>query len=107
MISFQQFQALDIRLARVLEASRVEGATKLLRLRVDLGGGDERQMVAGIAAAYAPESLVGRTIVVVANLEPAKIRGIDSQAMLLAAVSDQGLALVVPDKELPSGTKVS
>jgi methionyl-tRNA synthetase len=107
MISFQQFQALDLRLARVLEASRVEGATKLLRLRVDLGNGDERQMVAGIAAAYAPESLVGRTIVVLANLEPAKIRGIESQAMLLAAVSDQGLALVVPDKELPAGTKVS
>jgi methionyl-tRNA synthetase len=107
MISFQQFQALDLRLARVLEASRVEGATKLLRLRVDLGNGDERQMVAGIAAAYVPESLVGRTIVVLANLEPAKIRGIESQAMLLAAVSDQGLALVVPDKELPAGTKVS
>jgi len=107
MISFQEFQALDLRLAKVLEAARVEGATKLLKLRVDLGGGDVRQIVAGIAAAYAPEALVGRTVVVVANLEPAKIRGIESQAMLLAAVDGGALALLGPDKELPAGTKVS
>jgi len=74
---------------------------------VDLGGGDVRQIVAGVAAGYAPEALVGRTIVVVANLEPAKIRGIESQGMLLAAVSDKTIALLGPDKELPAGTKVS
>jgi methionyl-tRNA synthetase len=107
MISFQEFQALDLRLARVVEASRVEGAAKLLKLSVDLGAGDVRQIVAGVAAAYAPEALVGKTIVVVANLEPAKIRGIESQGMLLAAVSDKTIALIMPDKELPAGTKVS
>jgi methionyl-tRNA synthetase len=106
-ISFQEFQSLDLRLARVVEASRVEGAAKLLKLSVDLGGGDVRQIVAGVAAGYAPEALVGKTIVVVANLEPAKIRGIESQAMLLAAVSEKTIALVMPDKELPAGTKVS
>lgn len=106
-ISFQEFQSLDLRLARVVEASRVEGAAKLLKLSVDLGGGDVRQIVAGVAAGYAPEALVGKTLVVVANLEPAKIRGIESQAMLLAAVSEKTIALVMPDKELPAGTKVS
>ena len=107
MLSFQEFQSIDLRLAKVLEASAVEGAKKLLKLRVDLGGGDVRQIVAGVAAAYRPEDLVGKTIVVVANLEPAKIRGIESQGMLLAAVGESTLALLVPDKELPAGTKVS
>ncbi len=106
-ISFQEFQSLDLRIARVVEASKVEGAAKLLKLSVDLGGGDVRQIVAGVAAGYAPEALVGKTIVVVANLEPAKIRGIESQGMLLAAVSDKTIALLGPDKELPAGTKVS
>ena len=107
MISFDQFKELDLKLAKILEAVRVEGTTKLVQMKIDLGGGDERQLVAGIAEGYAPEDLVGRTIVVVANLEPAKIRGIESRAMLLAAVGDGSISLVGPDKELPPGTRVS
>jgi methionyl-tRNA synthetase len=107
MLSFDRFKELDLRLARVMDAAKVEGTTKLIRMTVDLGDGDQRQMVAGIAEGYAAEELVGKTIVVVANLEPAKIRGIESQAMLLAAVSDGGISLVSPDKELPPGTRVS
>jgi methionyl-tRNA synthetase len=76
-------------------------------MTVDLGGGDVRSMVAGIAEGYQPDELVGKTVVVVANLEPAKIRGIESQAMLLAAVGDGSISLVGPDKELAPGTKVS
>ncbi len=107
MLTFEQFKELDLRLARIIDAARVEDTTKLVRMRVDLGGGDERQMVAGIAEGYSAEELVGKTVVVVANLEPAKIRGIESRAMLLAAVGDGSIALVAPDKELPPGTKVS
>jgi methionyl-tRNA synthetase len=107
MLSFDEFKKLDLRLARVLEAKRVEGADKLLSLRVDLGGGDERPMVAGIAERYDPDALIGKTIVVVANLEPARIRGVESRAMLLAATGDDAIAVVVPDKDLPPGTKVS
>jgi len=107
MISFDSFKALDLRLARVTEGEKVEGADKLLKLTVDLGGGDTRQMIAGISKAYAPEELIGKTIVVVANLEPTTIRGIESQAMLLAAVSGDELAVVIPDSDLPPGTKVS
>jgi len=107
MLSFDEFKKLDLRLARVLEARKVEGADKLLSLTVDLGDGDERPMVAGIAERYDPDALVGRTIVVVANLEPAKIRGVESRAMLLAATGGEEIAVVVPDKDLPPGTKVS
>lgn len=106
MLKLEDFQKLELKLARVIAAEKVEGADKLLKLRVDLGGGDERQMVAGIATSYDAESLVGRTIVVVANLEPATIRGVESQAMLLAAAGDQGTSVLVPDRELPPGTKV-
>ncbi|MCD4690539.1 methionine--tRNA ligase [bacterium] len=107
MISFDQFQALEFKLAVVLEAEKIEGAKKLLKLRVDLGGGDVRQMVAGISMSYAPDELVGKTILVLANLEPATIRGVESQAMLLAATTDDGIAVLVPDRALPAGTKVS
>ncbi len=107
MISFDQFQSLEFKLASVLEAEKVEGADKLLKLRVDLGDGDVRQMVAGIAKSYAPDELVGKTILVLANLEPATIRGVESQAMLLAASTSDGLTVLVPDREFPAGTKVS
>jgi methionyl-tRNA synthetase len=107
MLSFDRLKELDLRLARIMDAAKVEGTTKLIRMTVDLGDGDQRQMVAGIAEGYAAEELVGKTIVVVANLEPAKIRGIESRAMLLAAVGDGGISLVGPDKELPPGTRVS
>ncbi len=106
MLKFEDFQKLELKLAKVVACEKVEGADKLLKLRVDMGGGDERQMVAGIAKSYDPDSLVGRTIVVVANLEPATIRGVESQAMLLAASDDQGTSVLVPDRELPPGTKV-
>jgi methionyl-tRNA synthetase len=107
MVCFDTFKELDLRLARVIEAEKVEGTSKLLKLTVDLGGGDTRQMVAGIAQAYDAGELVGRDVVVVSNLEPAKIRGIESRAMLLAATGDDGMALIVPDRILPPGTKVS
>jgi len=107
MISFDQFQALEFKLASVLEAEKVEGADKLLKLKVDLGDGDIRQMVAGVAKSYEAGELVGKTILVLANLEPATIRGVESQAMLLAASTSDGLSVLVPDRDLPAGTKVS
>jgi methionyl-tRNA synthetase len=107
MATFSDFEKLEFKLAKVLEAERVEETEKLIKMKVDLGGGDVRQMVAGIALGYAPEELVGKTIVVVANLEPATIRGIESRVMLLAATGDDAIAVVVPDKDMPVGTKVS
>ncbi|MCL6614842.1 MAG: methionine--tRNA ligase subunit beta, partial [Firmicutes bacterium] len=105
-ITIEEFGRIDLRVARVLSAERVEGTKKLLRLTVSLRGG-ERQIVAGIAEHYAPESLVGREIVVVANLRPARLRGLLSEGMLLAAANDEGgLALVVPERPIGEGSKV-
>jgi len=95
----------QLRTARVESAERVPKADRLLRLVVDLGG-EKRQIVAGIAATYAPEQLVGKTIVIVANLKPAKLRGIESQGMLLAADPGGGPIVVTFDREVAPGTRV-
>ena len=88
----------------MLAAERVEGSDKLLKLRIELGA-EKRQLVAGIAQSYAPEAVVGKTIIVVANLKPAKIRGVESQGMLLAAKADGKLALLTAEG-MPSGAVV-
>ncbi len=106
-ISFEQFKKVDIRVATVIEAEKVEKADKLLKMKIDLGT-EQRTIVAGIALNYKPEEMVGKQIVVVANLEPAKIRGIESNGMLLAAVVDDNrLSLVALEKKMPNGTKIS
>ncbi len=105
LLGIDEFLKVDLRVARVISAERIEGANKLLKLRLDLGG-EERQIVAGIALAYEPEALVGKRIVVVANLKPAKLRGVASQGMLLAA--DMGGRPVVAtfEEDVPPGTRV-
>jgi methionyl-tRNA synthetase len=107
VIAIDDFARVQLRCAKVLVCERHPNAEKLLRLEVDLGG-ETRQLVAGIASAYRPEELVGRTIIVVANLKPAKLRGLESQGMLLAATGPDGLPHVLgPDGEVPPGSKVS
>jgi methionyl-tRNA synthetase len=105
LITFDDFMKVDLRVAKILEAEKVEGADRLLKLQISLGT-VERQIVAGVAKFYSAEDLVGRKIVVVANLAPATIRGVESQGMLLAASSDEGLALLRPDSDLPEGSQV-
>jgi methionyl-tRNA synthetase len=105
-ISYDDFARIELKTARVLEAERVKGADKLLRLQIELGS-EKRQIVAGIAQHYSPEQLVGKTISVVANLVPAKIRGVESNGMLLAAKSDDRLVLLTSDADIPSGCKIS
>jgi methionine--tRNA ligase beta chain len=105
MIGIEQFQAIELRVATVVAAEPHPNADRLLVLRVDLGG-VERQIVAGIRAHYDPAALVGTQVVVVANLEPAKLRGVESQGMLLAASADGKLAVVRPDGPMPAGATV-
>ena len=97
MVTIDQFFKTQLRTAKVLEAERIEGKTRLLHLKIDLGNGDIRSLVAGIAQQYAPEDVIGKTIVVVANLMPAKIAGFESCGMLLAAKSENSLKLVTVD----------
>ena len=105
LVPFKEFQKLEFRVATVESAERVPGADRLLTLKVSLGE-ERRQIVAGVAKHYRPESLVGRQIVVVANLEPATIRGVASEGMLLAASADGRVALLQPDADVPDGSEV-
>jgi methionyl-tRNA synthetase len=105
-ITIEDFMKLDLRVARVVEAEPLEGSDKLLKLQLDVAG-EPRQVVAGIRANYNPIDLVGRQVVMVFNLKPAKLRGTESQGMLLAAVSEDGGAILLqPEKEAPEGAKV-
>jgi len=105
-LSFDEFSKIDLRVAEVKEAERVKGADKLLKLKIDLGS-EQREIVAGIAEQYAPEEMVGKKIVVVTNLKPARIRGIESKGMLLAAKDGKVLSLVSVDKDMKGGSKIS
>jgi methionyl-tRNA synthetase len=105
LITFDQVMAVKLKTAVVLEASTIEGADKLLKLQVDLGA-EKRQVVAGIALHYKPEELVGKTIVMVANLKPAKLRGVESEGMLLAASRGDTLKLVTVEGEIGPGADV-
>lgn len=106
-LSIEEFKRVQLRIATVVAASRVQGADRLLQLELDMGGGARRQIVSGIAAHYAPEAMVGRQVVVVANLRPATIRGVRSEGMLLATTGeDGGLRLLAPDGPAQAGAEV-
>lgn len=106
LLDISEFQKLDLRIAHIKSATLVPGAKKLLKMNIDIGD-EERQIVAGIAEHYAPEDLVGKNIVVVANLKPAKIRGVESQGMLLAATDGDKVIILVPDKAASPGSRIS
>jgi methionyl-tRNA synthetase len=106
MLTIDDFRRLDLRVATITAAEPHPNADRLLVLRIDLGG-EQRQLVAGIRAHYEPEQLVGKQVVVVANLEPAMLRGVESQGMLLAASDSDGrLAIVTPEKPVAAGAAV-
>jgi methionyl-tRNA synthetase C-terminal region/beta chain len=105
-IPIDDFKKVELRVAEVLAGERVAKSKKLLKLTVKVGE-EVRTIVAGIAEHYAPESLVGRKIVVVANLQPATLMGIESNGMVLAASQEGALSLLSLDKDLPPGAKVS
>lgn len=121
-ISYADFSKLDLRVAKILAAERVEGADKLLKLTISLGAKaadpttpnappaiETRTLAAGIAQHYSPEELVGKKIIVLANIQPRTLRGIESQGMLLAASTDDKseVVLLTVDKNVPEGSGVS
>ncbi len=108
LISLDQFQQVDLRVAEVVTAERVPKSDKLLKIEVSLGGEEKRQVVAGIAEHYEPEALIGKKVLFVANLKPVKLRGVLSQGMLLAATNeDGGLSLTALDRDMPAGSRIS
>ncbi|TDJ58481.1 MAG: methionine--tRNA ligase [Nitrospina sp.] len=104
-ITIDEFMKVDLRTAKILEAEKVKKSKKLIKLKVDLGT-EQRQVLAGIAEAYEPEQLIGRTVILVANLKPAKLMGHESQGMILAGSNDQTLILGGFDGDLPPGVRV-
>lgn len=109
-ITFDDFTKLDLRVAKVLEVADHPNADKLLVLQIDLGS-ERRQLLAGLKGYVDPQSLVGKLIVVVANLEPRKMRGLESQGMLLAASHEEGetrqVVVLTPSEDVPPGSSVS
>ncbi len=105
-LSIDDFMKIDLRVARVLAAERVPNSKKLMKMEVDLGV-EKRTIVAGIAEAYEADALVGRHVAIVANLKPAKLMGIESNGMVLAASPDGGRPILVAfDQAPPAGTRV-
>lgn len=105
MASLEEFQKIDLRIGRIVEATPHPNADRLLVLQVDLGD-QRRQVVAGIKASYQPEQLVGRTVALVANLNAAVIRGVESQGMVLAAQDEQGIVLLTTERAVTPGSRI-
>ncbi len=106
MVNIEEFRKLDLRIGSVLSAESHPNADKLIVLKVDLGS-EQRQIVAGIKPHYKAEELIGKQIVIVANLETAKLRGVESRGMLLAASDGDRIVILTPEKKVAPGAKVS
>lgn len=106
LLDIEEFRRLDLRVAHIKSAGMVPGAKKLMKLMIDIGG-EERQIVAGIAEHYEPEDLTGKNVIVITNLKPATIRGVESQGMLLAATDGDKVIVLVPDREASPGSRIS
>ncbi len=104
MITIDDFSKVELKVAEILSVEDIEGADKLYKLEIDLGD-EQRQLVAGIKSAYEKEDLVGKQIIVIVNLEPAKLRGVESQGMLLAADGEVPVILT-PEQKVPNGTRI-
>lgn len=106
MISIDDFAKVELRVGTVLEAEEVEGSEKLIKLKVDLGEEEPRQILAGVKEWYQPEDFIGKQVVVVANLEPRKMMGLESHGMMLAADCADGPVFLTAPKEIKPGTKI-
>lgn len=106
LVSIEDFKGIDLRTAVILEAEPVPETDKLMKLQIDVGK-EKRQLVAGIAQHYKADELIGKTIVIVANLQPATIRGVKSQGMLLAVRDGKKLSILTPDTEVKPGKRIS
>ncbi len=108
IVNFEDFAKLDLRVGEIVDAEEIEDADKLLKLRVDLGEDKKRTICAGIKEFYSADDLIGKKIIVVANLSPRKMRGIESQGMLLAAANkdESKVKLISPEEDIELGSKI-
>jgi len=106
LISIEEFKKLDLRIGKIVDAERVSGSKKLLKLIIDIGGGELKQAVAGMAEQYSPEELKGKSVAVLTNLVPKKLFGVNSEVMILASQEGEKVSLLVPDREVTAGSKI-
>lgn len=112
MINYDDFAKVELAVATILSAERIPNSEKLLKLEVDLGNqsadeaSEKRQIIAGIGKSYEPENLVNKQIVIIKNLEPRSLVGLESQGMLLAADSPEGPIILAPNSPVPPGSKI-
>jgi len=113
MVSFDDFKKLDLRIGKILSVENHPNADKLYVLKIDIGGGEVKQSVAGLRPYLTPEQLINRSVSIIANLEPVMLRGVESQVMIMVVTdlapdtAPKSLHLLVPEKEVPVGSKIS
>jgi methionine--tRNA ligase beta chain len=106
MINFEDFEKVDLRIGKIITAEKVEESEKLVKMEVDFGE-EKRQVVAGIGKVYQSEELIGKKAVFVVNLEPRVMMGLESQAMILAVKDENNMSVLIPEKEIILGSKIS
>ena len=105
-VSYDDFAKLDIRVAKIIAAEPIEGKSRIVKGRIDLGNDDQRDVIIGGAQYYQPEDLIGKTVIVIANLEPKKMAGVESNAMLLAADVDDKPFWLTVNEDVPLGSPI-
>ena len=105
-VSCEEFSKMDLRIGKISKAELVQGSRNLVKMLIDIGGGESRQAVAGIAQYYNPEDLEGKSVAVIANLQPRKMFGIESNVMILAAEDDKTVSILLPDQPVKTGSKI-
>lgn len=106
MITYDDFKKVELKIAKIVAVEEVLGAEKLLKIEIDLGNSEKRQIVAGIKKQYQSTDLIGKEIAVVTNLEPRMVMGVESNGMLLAASGESGPVILVPEREVSPGSGI-
>ena len=106
VVSFEEFQKMDLRIGKITKAEAVPQSKNLIKLIIEVGNGEVRQAVAGIAQYYSPKELVGKHVAVIVNLQPKRMFGLDSNVMILAAEDEKTVSVLLPDRQVKVGSKI-
>jgi methionine--tRNA ligase beta chain len=106
IVSFDEFKKMDLRIGKITKAEAVPQSKNLIKLIIDVGNGEVRQAVAGIAQYYSPKELEGKHVAVIVNLQPKRMFGLDSNIMILAAEDEKTVSVLLPDREVKVGSKI-
>jgi methionine--tRNA ligase beta chain len=106
IVSFEEFSKMDLRIGKITKAEIVAGSKNLIKMMIDIGGGESRQAVAGIAQYYNAKELIDKQVAVIVNLQPKRMFGIESNVMILAAEDEKTVSVLLPDRSVKVGSKI-